>query len=210
MRKMKLFYKICSILLISGVLHACFPDKKVRIDQESEDYCLFGVGTSWIFQDSATMKIFVVAIQNPITYGISESNNGVTGYQYETSVTLHSQDVIQDIKVELTSRIMADYKNTKPCGIFIVDYKTIYPVMYHSGNIGEFYDAPRLTFIEKKSQYSINGITFNDVKIFEGYRKHTFYWARHIGLIRYEQYDPDNETFNIYNLIRYNVKPYKP
>jgi uncharacterized protein YkuJ len=99
----------------------------------------------------------------------------------------------------------ADPDISKPCVLREGSYFKGKPY-YHSGGF-----LNRLILVEKKGNYSINGVKYSNVKIFEwNYleEKKIFYWAKHIGLIRIEVYENDS-IVSIRNLIKYNVKPYK-
>ena len=184
------------VLLLSMLLNACFKLEELRIDQESKDYCLFKEGSYWIFQDSATHKIDSVVINQEISYEFSQDGE-YKRESYSTRVTSYSQDNISSWKVRLVSR----FEN---CA-FISD---LFATMYHNG--GEFEKIPNyhdVILVNKKDHYSITGITYSNVKIFEQNtieRINIFFWAKHIGLIRTEIYKDDNII--VKNLIRYNVK----
>ena len=101
----------------------------------------------------------------------------------------------------------ADPKLLKPCLLLLAG-----EIKYHNGEIGEtFPNYDDLILYAKNNNYQINGKTYTNVKIFKysGPDKDvekTFYWAKHIGLIREEIYK--DSTVSVRNLIKYKVKPY--
>ncbi|MDL2309209.1 hypothetical protein LJC53_06475 [Bacteroidales bacterium OttesenSCG-928-C03] len=207
MRKITKIHKIVAMLLACGLLYACdYPAGEIRIDQESKDYCLFAEGSYWIYQDSATLKIDSVVIDKPIYYNLRRSNgNGYDCETYSSRVSVYSHDTVLSFSTRLTtSQAYAD--DLKPC---LLMYRGI---KYHNGGIGEMFPGfiNLIILLAQKNIYSINGITYSDVKIFEeNYlaQKNIYYWAKHIGLIREEIYENDS-LISVKNLIKYNVKPY--
>jgi len=212
MKKMKLFYKLCAMLLLCGCLYACAKTYEVMIDQETKDYCLFGQGSYWIYQDSITFKIDSIFINDPIIHTLVENGGYDTWIweDYYTRISLYSTDTVYNFSNQLSSKY-ADEKSLTPCILWSLN-----GAQYHNGAIGK--DVYQLIYRNKKNNYLINKTTFNDVKTFMHYyyaskpkanQKEIYYWAKHIGLIREEIYVNDS-IVSVRNLIRYNVKPYKP
>ena len=207
----KLVYKIGVIFFAVTSLSACFKAKRteIRIDQETKDYCLFGEGSYWIYQDSATFAVDSIVVDKPIKYNLYESgeHNKRVWEKYSTQISLYTIDSLCGFYVEL-SNIGADEHSLIPCMFF-----TFRAEMYHNGKIG---DGSPTKFKEKKDYLIINGVTYNDIKIFEHHypfysqnanKKEIYYWAKHVGLIREEIYEYDS-LISVRNLIKYNVKPY--
>jgi len=209
MKKTNLIYKASILLLLCGLLCACdIPIGEIRIDQESKDYCLFAEGSYWIFQDSATYAIDSVVIDKPVYYDFSRSSvNAYNCESYSTRISSYSQDNIASRQVVLTTG-EANSDLEKTCVLEVTTFGT----MYHNGEIFEIVSNNHcVILVEKKANYSINGTTYFQVKIFEdncrGEEKRIFYWAKHVGLIRTEIYNMyNNDTVIVKNLIRYNVK----
>jgi len=220
MEKIKLSYKTVIMLLLVSVLLTACPEgswySKIYIDQESKDYCLFDQGSYWIYQDSATLAIEKVVIDNPIerTFQLymSSSDGGHRGETYSTMISSYSQNSKLSFNLTL-SRI--DF--SADC-LFIKDNDdTNYSdpkfknSLYHNNQRVLLQDV-ELWLFEKKDDYMINGITFNNIKIFQDNyfeKKRMYYWAKNIGLIRVERYDEKDSLISVSNLIRYDVKPYK-
>jgi hypothetical protein len=201
MRKMRLFYQICTILILCGCLNACFKPKKALIDQETKDYCLFAEGSYWIYQDSATLKMDSVVIGGPPIRG-SYENGGYDCEEYGLLVLSYSPDSTLRFAPRLTTGRTAPY-------VLLIDYPWG-EAYYHNGALGKKLEY--LVLSENRSNYVVNGITYSNIKIFEF--KYSFespkkinYWAKHVGIIRQEIYTTDSVT--VRNLIKYNVKPYK-
>jgi hypothetical protein len=201
------------ILLLSILLSACPYKPKETLfltNQETKDYCLFGEGSYWIYQDSATLKIDSMVINNPIihSWDIGEWSNGDLEKReiFYTPISYYSTDSMKDVKVKLKVGVLSSTH-----------------LIYFSGTIG--HDLLLTTFREQRDSLSINGITYRNIKIFE--HRTLFYhegkavidnycWAKHIGIIRMERYEVpyysigNEKSIFVKNLIRYNVKPYKP
>jgi len=208
MEKIKLTYKIAiMLLLLTVLLNACwwlFTSKPTYdyVDQETKDYCLFGEGSHWIFQDSVTLAIDSVVIDEPGHYEIKVADNGSESDAYYISFSLYSQNS------SFRSRsVLLSHFYTKQLSVLSTEFGKI----YHSGDILIFYNyLKEILLIEKKNSYSTNGFTYSNVKVFKtskDEKEKVFYWAKHIGLIRIEVYENES-LISVKNLIRYNVKPY--
>jgi len=205
----KILFQFWAVLLLCILLNACWPYKveKHLIDQESKDYCLFGKGSYWIYQDSTTLAIDSVVFNN-IEYIYSEVEEEYNFHiAYETFNIVISSCSQNDQK-EYLAHLAADVST----GLTLLGFQQEVAV-YHNANIG--LRVFRLKFVEKKDVYLLNTTTFNNVKVFEFYNNHItyplekrYYWAKHIGLIRIEVYENES-LISVRNLIRYNVKPYK-
>ncbi len=210
MKTIKLIYKASIMLFISISLftNCDSPIGEIKIDRDTKDYCLFDQGSYWIYQDSATLETDSVIINNPVEYRFSRSNgNGYDCETYHIGITSYSHDTISSFGVRLTTA-HADSKLLKPCVLMRNLPKYTY---YHNGGVSEkvpnFWNT---VLLDKKDNYLINGVVFNNVKIFEyNYfnEKKMYYWAKHVGLTRMEIYENDT-VVTVRNLIEHNVKPY--
>jgi len=207
----KLLITLWIILLLSICFNACFKTKTILIDQESKDYCLFDQGSYWIYQDSATQAIDSVVVGSQIDRRIwDEGRFNCEAYLF--SIVFHYQDATSRSQRFLSSKFYEDSKLTG-----ILEDRGHINFYYHSGKVKEYFHLYgntqiRLLFLMDKNQYFINEITFNNIKIFEfsvPVKKEIYYWAKHVGLIREEKYDENDNLISVKNLIRYNVKPYK-
>jgi uncharacterized protein YeeX (DUF496 family) len=199
MKTKRLFYKICTILILCGCLNACFRLKEVKIDQESKDYCLFEQGSYWIYQDSATLKIDSVAIDKAPRYSTYQED-GYLGEQYKFTEAHYSHDSTWTYWLILVAGMYDNYT--------ILIGQLSREISYHNRRTGE--NVNRTVLSENKNNFILNGIIYSNVKIFIFSHKEfklVYYWAKNIGLIREERYINDSVT--VRNLIRYNAKPYK-
>ena len=200
------------IILLSVLFSAClFPLKKVRIDNETKEYCLFDQDSYWIYQDSISLEIDSIIICKPI--GHSTGENGDIDYEYYyTLVASYSQDSTSKSQLFLSTEYAIYKENISALELEKASFNKFY---YHSGEIKKTYNflsSNRITLLMKKNNCSINGINFYDIKVFESLRqtqKEIYYWAKDVGLIRVEKYDNKDSLLSVRNLIRYNVKPYK-
>jgi len=201
-------------VLLGILLNACWPYKEDKnlLDQESKDYCLFGERSYWIYQDSVTSVIDSLIIEHSVEYQyitVSEEYNfHRTWEEYRTRISSYS--------IDSTYNFWAILSSENGGSSFRSSFAD-----YHNGSFGET-SMGVCALIKKINSITIDDNTFKDVKIFElnyyVYRpqykryKEIYYWAKHIGLIRKEKYeDNDDYIYNlisIHNLIRYNIKPY--
>jgi hypothetical protein len=219
--KMKLIFLACAAIVMAA---ACRKAKvyEVNIDQETKDYCLFDEGSYWIFQDSATMETDSISICEISykeisedffdTYIVDDYQISYNCFMKDTIIsfwgTLRNYPVGGELDKEDLSSLISN--------LYIPAHILPYPQLdfyYHSGKIGT--TKNEIEYASFSSNYSTIQKTFNDVKIF---LKHNYlysnalfpyqiYWAKHVGPIRIEIMN--EEQIIVYNLIRYNVKPYK-
>jgi hypothetical protein len=203
MKTIKFIQKTNVILLVSISLISCTKPREIRIDQESKDYCSFDIGSYWIYQDSASLKTDYVVISKPI--GCNYEERGIYKYEkYCFDIYSYSQDTTYFFNAILTTE-EAVSRRLKPCLLTKGAFK--YPY-YHNGEIGE--DFWSLILSEKRNDYTLNDVTYSDIKIFENNyleEKKIYYWSKYVGLIREEIYKNDS-LISVKNLIKYNVKPY--
>jgi len=210
-KSIKLIYKTCILLVLCGCLSACWKVSEIKIDKESKDYCLFGQGSHWIYQDSATLIIDSIVINKSVYYKFEQEGGGDGGPMCETYSTLISsylKNNTRDFPVYLTT---AGIGSLDEACCLTTDFE-VGKVMYYNGQLGSSMQRRnRIILLEEKSSYSLSKITFNDVKVFESEdlnKREIYYWAKHIGLIRKEIYETDS-LISVRNLIKYDVKPYK-
>jgi len=203
----KLFITLWIMLLLALLLNACFKNKEIKIDQESKAYCLFDQGSYWIYQDSATLAVDSIVMNKDIGYSNIPKNTFVPETYY-TLVVSYSQDTIFNSHFRLTTDY-ADFGTKVATALEKNDCE----FCYHSGETADFYypnTRNKLTLLTKKNNYSVNGIKYDEIKIFEyNIKAEIYYWAKHIGLIRVERYGEKDNLISVKNLIRYNAKPYK-
>ncbi|MDR1345585.1 MAG: hypothetical protein LBK03_02645 [Bacteroidales bacterium] len=181
-----------AIAISTALLAArCAKIETYYLDQETKDYLLFDVGSYWIFQDSATLKtdsIVVTSIKHRIMHPISEGQDEVEVYYID--YTCFDKDTNW-----LINGMLGSHASDLPD-----DFSTLrYRFIYTGGPVGTG------TYKAYYETYSIANFIFSDVKKFSYYGYEIFF-AKHIGCIRFEI--NTNETDTVYNLIRYNVKPY--
>jgi len=205
MKKFRIIYITSVVFLLNICFITCInPDRYIYIDQETKDYCLFGQGSYWIYQDSATLEIDSVVINNPIIYELDKSKGYSTEFNenYQTNILSYSVDSAYSIITGLHSGYTCNKSDLFSC-------LWGYHVIYHNGKINTTCEYYRNTIlIDKKDNYSINGVDYSNVKIFKSseYGEQLFYWSKHVGLIRTEKHK--NNSITVKNLIKYNVKPY--
>ena len=206
------------MLVLSGC-DSWKADIIAKIDQESKNYCLFAKGSYWIYQDSATLLINSVTLNNIIYQKVSTANPKRSfGYEEYVMEMTYSQDSHNSYCGEyiLTSEY-CDECNVEQ-GIFTpielikqggMDLPYIdflgYITHYNNSNL---YEILRSSVYYEKfyEKYSIGNNIFNKVKVFHNKREQIrTYWAKNVGIIRMEF---GVDTLAVCNLIKYSVKPY--
>lgn len=144
-----------------------------------------------------------MVIISPICHEIYYSKDGNKSEFdfYVTTASLYSQEDTDNFAFQLYTDFPGR-NNSNSCYLFLD-----YDVIYHNGEINEFQKNTKL--LDKKNNYSVNGIIYSNVKIFESKyndERRIFYWAKYEGVIRIETYK--NKNITVKNLIKYNVKPY--
>jgi hypothetical protein len=202
MKKQKQLLFLAIAIGITLLAARCAKIETYYLDQETKDYCLFDVGSYWIFQDSATLKtdsIVIIDIKHDFMHGVSTGYNNVETYDIQYACFY----VDTSILISVILQGVSDYFcRTLPYHFESWDSLSRFP--YASCFIyNKSMDAYYLS-------YSISNVTYYEVKQFSnfGYRHHfKGFYAKHVGSIRNEM-TTDDEQHIIYNLIRYNVKPY--
>ena len=230
MNKNLLFYKtyfafcLCIIALVS--CDSWPTDLKAYVDQESKDYCLFGIGSYWVYQDSVTLETDSVVIYdveithnrhaNPRIAHLAE-RYGIYMNYYKGSVESKIQYTLSSYFVEIDSIKKGIHKPIicMPLRGVIAEGVMVMGQIYHNGDIGEAYEigSPKVKYETFFPDFQVGDKSFSNVKVFTSTRyKDTdyhakIYWAEYIGLIREEIRTTNNVI--VRNLIEHNVKPYK-
>jgi hypothetical protein len=197
-----------AIFIASACLfYGCPKTYEYFIDQETKDYCLFGENSYWIFQDSATLRIDSIVIDNPILYELQEGKGYSKSFieSYVTLISSYSQGNVISVMAGLSTGYRCDYSPLSVCYL-------VFDVAYHNGKINEIcYYQRNCVLFDEIENCLLDESCYSNVKIFinrdseKSYK--LFYWAKNVGLIRTEIYG--NDSVVVKNLIRYNVKPYK-
>jgi hypothetical protein len=211
---MKKIFSVFSLILISLVFTACgwiwnLGAQYVYIDQETKDYCLFGQGTYWVYQDSATLEYDNVLINRVDKAWLKYNAENTGGYEdYEIYASMR-----QDVSAEPQTYIMAlttfheDYDAVQKPNWLHTNRNDEYGVIYHNCGIGEMYYGAEL--IEIIDTMQIADSIFFAVKQFTDTTStnfKTWYFAKNVGLIRMEMQNEERKI--VKNLVRYDVKLY--
>ncbi|MDD3688005.1 MAG: hypothetical protein PHE56_14745, partial [Bacteroidales bacterium] len=120
----------------------------------------------------------------------------------------------------------AEFENQKPIWFYLNtgsnDSSKYKYYSFHNGSIGSYYNSFIYTnnnyyskYASFHENYMFNDIGYQNVKVFylsedsiSALISRKLYWAKHIGLIRIEDYS-DSAEVSVKNLIRYNVENYE-
>lgn len=199
----RLVYRTSAVILVGIVLNACWKPKydEVFIGQESRDFYIFKEGSYWIYQDSITNNTDSVILLQP-SLGFLKVKGGQIIEIYESTYC----HCLSDTSIFLSYHL-------DPWGCY-------FPAVFFNAGVHDFEKIHISTYgTSYLHSCNIGENIFNNVKVIwqkDGFSNDFLsdysiqsYWVKNIGLIRYEIYNPDNEILNTYNLVKYNVKPYK-
>ena len=214
MKNSRFIYNAVAVLVVGILLNACIkPTYSYEyIDQETKDFCVFGKGSYWIYQDSITNNLDSVMLMQSLLKTVED--HGEWGHTeiiecYESEYCHYLSD---------TSIFFSHYIDSHKGTYFsIIDFGS--GIQDIEKNVALCIPIGRSSIGYYLLSYGIGENIFSNVNvlvekkiIIDGFASHysiQSYWVKNIGLIRYEIYNPDNEILNTYNLIKYNVKPYK-
>ncbi len=211
MKSMKNLFFSLTIIFLTFLLQNCGPKEDTRptiyIDQTSIDFCVFDVGSWWIYEEV------------------------VTGVRDTIEVTYVDRDVLDDVEIFTRKRDGYSSKYTSNmykqlssrCGVSISKIEDIhfkeffgeFPYLYEdlcftnsidSSYKIDYYSGQKIQFWDSLTQLKVGNHEFKDIRIFENsiglyssYQK-TIYWARHVGKIKIKRADGTT-----WNLIDYKV-----
>jgi hypothetical protein len=234
MKKIKLITVTAMLFICINSCDSWPTDLAAYVDQESKDYCLFGTGSYWIYQDSATLETDSAIIYN-VSYEKTNNGDRQVPYAWEEYTMYFSyffyDNTVYKINRKLSSARIS-LKNVengiiKPIyvksssGLFLpLDKYSVHTYAnYHNGDIAEFLcptigGGACITCEIFYPHYQIGNKTFYNVKVFsypidstQTTYQSRVYWAKHIGLIRLEAVLEGSPV--VYNLVKYNINPYK-
>jgi len=215
--------------LVAGILlNACDSwktDWAINVDQESKEYCLFGQGSYWVYQDSATLELDSVVITN-VSYNKSTLAKPSCPFLWEeyvmkTTCFYNNQYcnggyTLTSVYCDETTEkfIQLVYGNEIDKKYF--DNMSLNSINYHNGNLYECLNDvlqnDGVLYENYHEIYQIKNNTFSKVKVFLSLRSECYqirtYWAENVGIIRVEYIGEEGNAFAIRNLIKYSVKPY--
>ena len=195
----------------------------IHIDQETKDYCLFEQGSYWVYEDSATLDTDSVVITTTPYFFLGDGRTDTwETYSYNTYVCFENTN--KSFNSLIRPGFDAEFETQKPIWVYMNvtdNYSNYRYYTYHNGSLGEqFWGGIDFPYFYLKYEsfleiYQLNNINHDKVKVFflsdESTPNETImklYWAKHIGLIRIEDYTDSTQAV-IKNLIRYNVENYE-
>lgn len=179
------------------------PEIEHYIDEETKSYCYFENGASYIYQDSISGTIDSIKIssnwQRPI-YAEDECE------AYETDITDWNGQIIGKYLIEIS--MLSDFPSS--ANLSFSNSIIITQTIYNSRDMG-IEENPGSSIGELcniYSYYQIENNDFYDVKKFISYFNSGYtysYWAKNIGLVKYEKYDENDSLLSNINLIEYEI-----
>ena len=197
------------ILIVSLFIFNCKekPKPEFFIDQDTKDFCVFKVGSWWLYEEvnTAQQDCVWVTQMNEKKFESNYVNNVRNGIQMIMFSTWWDKQITcwggadvafpdKNIFRELIVFPLALEDNTY---LSSIDTSDKY----------EPYYGYKLQLFDTLNTYNLSGKNYQNVKIFRvniglhQYWQKKIYWAKYIGKIRYERGDG-----TIWNLINYKVE----
>jgi hypothetical protein len=179
------------------------PEIEHYIDEETKSYCYFENGAYYIYQDSISGTIDSIKIssnwQRPI-YAEDECE------AYETDITDWNGQIIGKYLIEIS--MLSDFPSS--ANLSFSNSIIITQTIYNSRDMGieENPGSSIGVLCDIYSHYQIENNDFYDIKKFKTQSNsncYYSYWAKNVGLIRYEAYDLNDSLFKTINLVEYEI-----
>jgi hypothetical protein len=203
---------LCMMLITCFLATSCnYPIQYyIYIDQETKDYCLFEEGSYWIYQNSADFMSDTMKVENVMyaKHGMSGGHAGYERYSIYVRISGYTGEISRSflLSSDETHTEQAAIRAGTAIFLFWFHYPTEFANFYHSGEVGT--TSLQYTLDTLFPIYSTDNFVFSNVKRFVNINdNHKCYWAKHVGLIRIEEIQ--NDVPKVYNLIEYNINPYK-
>ncbi|MDR2979442.1 MAG: hypothetical protein LBV02_03230 [Bacteroidales bacterium] len=242
MKKIRFIYPVAVSVFLTLLLPTCDTRKAkviAEIDQESKNYCLFGQGSYWIYQDSATLETDRVVISNTSYEKITSLSPSSPPFGWEEYVMEMNYFLQNNTQYEgshmLTSQHCDEERvnvgEAKPI-MFIcskimignVDFINNLNSIYHNGDIEETYKSHLNSTREMDVKYEtyfpnlqVGRELFSHVKLFTvlvfDYSTGKYHQIKNYTAkyVGTIRTEIISEDMHIVrNLIGYNVKPYNP
>jgi hypothetical protein len=197
--KIKLFLFFALFIFILSAI-GCKEEKPTYyIDQEFKDYTTFGIGSYWVYEDSASSQIDSVYLEN-----VQNTIVNASGFNYITEqIVLHFNSSMNNSYVGSSQFDGASQLDDSPFYIYI-EYggNTMF---FSRQSIG--HNSNGLTYEKYLDTLNFNGIKYSKIMVFlvkgdftgQDFPKRTFY-ANKIGLIRKEM-----SNGKVWNLKRFHI-----
>jgi len=207
---MKRVLFLLSITVLTFLLQNCGPKEDTRptiyMDQTSIDFCVFDVGSWWIYEEVVTGLRDTIEVTYVNRSIIDDHRFGVKhdGYFSKYASTVHDE-------IKKSSGVSV----FNPQFVYSQESFGEFPYLYNdlcytnsidSSEVFKKSDGQKIQFWDSLTQLKVGNHEFKDVRIFENsiglyssYQK-TIYWARHVGKIKIKRADGTT-----WNLIDYKV-----
>ena len=199
-----------SIISLTFLLQNCKPKEDIRptrfIDQTSIDFCVFDVGSWWVYEEGSTGMRDTIEVTYVDRDIIDDDRFSIKsdGYYSKYSSTIY-KNMTSRCGVDLG--YVEDIINNENFGVFPSIYEDLcYTNSMDSSYVINYSQGQKIQFWDSLNQLKIGNREYKDIRIFENsnglyssYQK-TIYWARHVGKIKIKR---ANGT--TWNLIDYKV-----
>lgn len=180
-----------------------------RMNSDFKDFVLFPVGSHWIYgQDGNTNRDSIYLSSQNMTINETRRAYPFNFEQFQQSMYTSFYD---DSLLGFGGAV--SYEDTSVCFVFTEGYLSNsqernlqFYTRHKVGTTLQLTEATGATYLDSLSNYTVNGIKYSDVRVFEcpDFRgplmTKKIYYARGVGVIR-------KELFNgqVWNLLRYKV-----
>ena len=209
MKKRTYFWVITILFLLSIITFSCDSYKlKHFVDEETKSYCYFENGINYVYLDSITEVIDTLYLNEkwdittkgtPKIGGQIISSSSVTEIDVENSFMRIACETTDPFDSSAESYSWAEFKGDN------WDFSAFY--LSNNNDIPMYYYDINLEILETFTTYQLEDNTFYDVKKVKSENttlsEYSYsYWAKNVGLIKYERYEEDSLVNNI-TLISY-------
>jgi len=175
------------IVLVLTVI-SCRKPTTYNMPQDLKDYCMFPVGSWWVYEDSISGEKDSIVLMEQNIY-----------FPYSNNKTYYFESLDEKFYFSNTNSI-----NGSLCEVYITSPLTYVYIrgrsMYYSTDEG--FTGKIDVKIEYLDSLNINNTTYYNIKIFDVYnRKSISYWAKNIGIVKLV----DKEYNKIWELKTYNI-----
>jgi hypothetical protein len=177
------------------------------MDQEFKDYCVFPVGSYWVYEDSLSGSIDSVYLYRQ-DYVMDNTTNAVA-FNFENFTRYMFSSYYNDTLFGSGGADHYPYNNS--CSFserYLSNYGHINNIFFSNKDTGTIYQSNQNIYIQYTCFYDSLSFTafFKKVKVFKNLQQEApdlpekIYHARNVGVIR-------RELFNgqVWNLIRYHI-----
>ena len=204
MKKRTAFFAISILFIISIITFSCDTFKlKHFVDEETKSYCYFENGIKWVFFDSVTGVVDTLNLDE--NWNVSTKGSPTQPGQVIHSMSATGIDIDVDNSVIRIECVPLDPHDSSAESYSWAEFKGNdwdFSAFYISNNNVITNSMVDINFelLETFSTYQLEENIYYDVKKIKfGNSNYSYaYWAKNVGLIKFERYIEDSIVNNIH------------